>query len=81
MTIFTLIAYFIILTTGATLHPAGILHVQTAEQAAQALRPLAGGAAALLFAAGIVGAGLLGCQFSPDRRRWRWPRRPTGPAG
>ena len=60
MTISTLIAYFIILTTGATLHPAGILQIQTAEQAAQALRPLAGGAAALLFAVGIVGAGLLG---------------------
>ena len=60
MAISTLIAYFIILTTGATLHPAGIRHIETAEQAAEALRPLAGSAASLLFAVGIVGAGLLG---------------------
>ena len=55
-----LIMYFIILTVGATLHPAGQTEVQTAEQAAQALRPLAGQAAALLFTAGLVGTGMLG---------------------
>jgi NRAMP (natural resistance-associated macrophage protein)-like metal ion transporter len=55
-----LIMYFIILTAGATLHPAGITNVQTAEQAAIALRPLAGSAAALLFTLGLVGTGMLG---------------------
>ena len=53
------IMYFIILTTGATLHAQGQLDVQTAEQAATALRPAAGSAASLLFTLGIVGTGLL----------------------
>jgi Mn2+/Fe2+ NRAMP family transporter len=60
MTISQLIAFFIILTTGATLHAAGQTQIQTAEQAAMALRPLAGGAAALLFSLGIIGTGMLG---------------------
>lgn len=55
-----LIMYFIILTAGATLHPAGLTNVQTAEQAAKALKPLAGNAAALLFTLGLVGTGMLG---------------------
>ena len=55
-----LIMYFIIRTAGATLHPAGLTNVQTAEQAAAALRPLAGNAAALLFTLGLVGTGMLG---------------------
>ncbi|HZI42696.1 MAG TPA: Nramp family divalent metal transporter [Gemmatimonadaceae bacterium] len=55
-----LIMYFIILTAGATLNRAGITNVQTAEQAATALRPLAGDAAALLFTIGLVGTGMLG---------------------
>ena len=54
------IMYFIILTAAATLHTAGITDVQTADQAAAALRPLAGAGAALLFTAGLVGTGMLG---------------------
>lgn len=54
------IMYFIILTTAATLNRAGLTDVQTAEQAARALRPLAGPAAALLFTLGLVGTGMLG---------------------
>jgi Mn2+/Fe2+ NRAMP family transporter len=54
------IMYFIILTTAATLHRAGITNIETAEQAAAALKPLAGDAAALLFAMGLVGTGMLG---------------------
>jgi NRAMP (natural resistance-associated macrophage protein)-like metal ion transporter len=54
------IMYFIILTTAATLHRAGITDVQTAQQAAEALRPLAGSGAALLFTLGLVGTGMLG---------------------
>jgi len=55
-----LIMYFIILTAGATLHPAGITNVQTAEEAAAALQPIAGNGAALLFTIGLVGTGMLG---------------------
>jgi NRAMP (natural resistance-associated macrophage protein)-like metal ion transporter len=54
------IMYFIILTAAATLHRAGITDVETADQAAAALRPLAGSGAALLFTAGLVGTGMLG---------------------
>jgi NRAMP (natural resistance-associated macrophage protein)-like metal ion transporter len=54
------IMYFIILTAAATLNRAGITDVQTAEQAATALRPLAGNAASLLFTLGLVGTGMLG---------------------
>src|SRR5262249_12768621 len=52
-------AFFIMLTTAVTLHAQGITDIQTSAQAAQALRPLAGEFAFLLFAAGIVGTGLL----------------------
>jgi Mn2+/Fe2+ NRAMP family transporter len=53
-------AYFIILATAVTLHVAGITHIDTAAQAASALRPLAGNFAFMLFALGIVGVGLIG---------------------
>ena len=53
-------AYFIILATAVTLHVAGITDIQTAAQAASALRPLAGDFAYLLFALGILGVGLIG---------------------
>ncbi len=54
-----LVAFFIVLTTAVTLHRAGITDIQTSTQAAQALRPLAGEFAFALFAAGIVGTGML----------------------
>jgi len=54
-----LIAFFIILSAGATLHAAGITEIQTARQAAEALRPLAGELTFMLFAAGIIGTGML----------------------
>jgi NRAMP (natural resistance-associated macrophage protein)-like metal ion transporter len=53
------IALFIIITTAATLHAHGITNVQTSEQAAQALRPIAGEFAYVIFALGILGTGLL----------------------
>jgi len=55
-----LIMYFIILTTAATLHAHGIVKIDTAKQAAEALRPLAGNAAYLLFTLGLIGTGMLG---------------------
>ncbi len=55
-----LTAYFIILATAVTLHVAGITDIDTAAQAASALRPLAGNFAFILFALGILGVGLIG---------------------
>ena len=49
----------IVIATGATLHAHGITDIATADQAARALRPLAGDLAGLVFAVGIVGLGLL----------------------
>ena len=54
-----LIAFFIILSTAATLRAAGITDIQTSAQAAEALRPLAGDFAFLIFSLGIIGTGLL----------------------
>lgn len=54
-----IVGLFIIITTAATLHASGHTDIQTSAQAAEALRPLAGKFAFLLFALGIVGTGLL----------------------
>jgi len=54
-----LVMFFIILTTGSVLFKGGIHKIDTVEQAAQALKPLAGRAAYLLFATGVIGTGLL----------------------
>lgn len=54
-----LVAYFIMLTTAAALHAHGVTKIETAAQAAEALRPLAGNLAFSLFALGIIGTGLL----------------------
>ncbi len=51
--------YFVILAAGATLHVSGKTDIQSATDAAQALRPLAGNLATVLFAVGLIGAGLL----------------------
>ncbi len=53
------IAYFIVLTTAVTLHASSITNIQTAADAANALRPVAGDLTFLLFALGIIGTGLL----------------------
>src|SRR5205814_1234607 len=55
-----LVMYFIVLTTAATLHAHGQTDIQTAQQAAEALRPLAGNGAYLLFSFGLIGTGMLG---------------------
>jgi Mn2+/Fe2+ NRAMP family transporter len=54
-----LIAYFVILATATTLHAHGITQIETASQAAEALRPVAGSFCFLLFSIGIIGTGLL----------------------
>jgi NRAMP (natural resistance-associated macrophage protein)-like metal ion transporter len=53
------VMFFIILTTATVLNSQGIKNIDTVEQAALALKPLAGNAAYLLFAIGIIGTGLL----------------------
>ena len=53
-------AYFIVLATAVTLHVNGVVDIQTAGQAASALRPLAGEFTFFLFAIGILGVGLIG---------------------
>ena len=59
MLLANVVFYFIVLTTAATLYPAGIRQIATAREAAEALRPLAGDKATVLFAIGLVGTGLL----------------------
>ena len=54
-----LVSLFIIITTAATLHAHGITVIQTSAQAAEALRPIAGVFTFALFAAGIIGIGML----------------------
>jgi NRAMP (natural resistance-associated macrophage protein)-like metal ion transporter len=54
-----LVMYFILLTTAATLHAHGIKNIETAQQAAEALGPLAGKGASLLFTLALVGTGML----------------------
>jgi NRAMP (natural resistance-associated macrophage protein)-like metal ion transporter len=54
-----MVMYFIILTAALTLHRAGVTNIETSRQAAEALKPLAGKFAALLYTAGLIGAGLL----------------------
>lgn len=53
------ILYFIILSTGATLHVAGETNIESAAQAASALEPLAGPVAKYVFALGVIGVGFL----------------------
>ncbi len=54
-----IVMFFIILTTGTVLFNAGIFHIDTVEQAAKALQPLAGNASYYLFAIGVIGTGFL----------------------
>jgi len=55
-----IVTYFIILTAGVVLFGGGVRQIETVEQAAHALRPLAGQLSYLLFAIGVIGTGFLG---------------------
>lgn len=59
MTVSGFVMYFIILTTGTVLYKGGIHQIDTVEQAAMALKPLAGNLAYLLFAIGVIGTGFI----------------------
>jgi len=69
-------------TTAATLHANGVTDVQTSEQAAEALRPIAGQFAFIIFALGILGTGLLavpvlaGSSAYALAEAMRWQSRP-----
>jgi Mn2+/Fe2+ NRAMP family transporter len=86
-----LTAYFIILATALTLHAAGLTRIETAAQAASALRPLAGDFAFELFALGILGVGMIGVPVLAgsgayavaEVMHWKWglERRPGDARG
>jgi NRAMP (natural resistance-associated macrophage protein)-like metal ion transporter len=75
-----LVMYFIILATGLTLFRAGQTDIRSSADAAEALRPLAGDLAGLLFATGMIGAGMLGVPILSGSAAyalaeafgWRW---------
>ena len=54
-----LVMYFVILTSGVVLYGAGVKQIDTVEQAAHSLKPLAGNLSYLLFAIGVIGTGFL----------------------
>jgi len=60
MFISNVVMFFIVLTTAATLHAHGVTDIETAKQASEALRPLAGKGAYWLFTLGLIGTGMLG---------------------
>ena len=73
------IAVSIMITTAATLHATGVTNIETSAQAAEALKPIAGEFASLIFTLGIIGTGLLAipvlagsaaCALAEGRR---WP--------
>ena len=74
-----LVMYFIILTTAATLNAHGVKNIETAQQAAEALQPLAGKGAYWLFTLGLIGTGMLAipvlagsCAYAiAEAARWR----------
>ena len=59
MLLSNLVMFFMILTTGSVLFPHGITHIDTVDQAAKALEPLAGKLTYLIFALGVLGTGML----------------------
>lgn len=79
MAVSNVVMYFIILTTAATLNSHGLKNIETAKQAAEALRPLAGKGAYWLFTLGLVGTGMLAvpvlsgaCAYAiGESARWR----------
>ncbi len=79
MLLSNVVMYFLILTTGATLNMHGLKNIETAKQAAEALRPLAGPGAYWLFTLGLVGTGMLAvpvlagsCAYAiAEASRWR----------
>ena len=80
MGVSNVIALFIIIATAATLNASGVTDIQTSSQAAEALRPIAGPLTFVLFAAGIIGTGMLavpvlaGSAAYAVAEVFRWPQ-------
>jgi len=73
-----LVALAIMIATAATLHQHGITTINSAAEAASALKPIAGRFAFSLFAIGIIGTGLLAIPCWLDQQAMRWRKRPAG---
>jgi Mn2+/Fe2+ NRAMP family transporter len=78
MALSNIVAFFIILTTAATLHAHGDTDISSAAQAAKALAPLAGPWAAGIFACGIMGTALLAVPSSLGQRHMQSERPASG---
>jgi Mn2+/Fe2+ NRAMP family transporter len=81
MSLSNVVMYFLILTSAATLNAHGMKDIETAKQAAEALRPLAGQAAYWLFTPGLIGTGMLAvpvlacsCAYAiAEAEKWKAP--------
>ena len=76
-----LVMFFIILTTALTLHRHGVTQIETSRQVAEALRPLAGRFAELLYTVGIIGTGLLAIPTLSGSAAYASPRPSPGGRG
>jgi len=80
MAISNIVAFFIMLTAAAVLHAHGVTKIDSAAKAAEALRPIAGNVSFALFAAGIIGTGMLaipalaGSTAYAVAETFRWPK-------
>src|SRR5258706_14904482 len=76
-----LVAFFIILSAAATLHANGVTNIETSSQAAEALRPVAGRLAFLVFSIGIIGTGVLAVPVLADSAAYAVGEALKGPTG
>src|ERR1700726_2913990 len=74
MAISNLVALFIVITTAATVNANGVTDIQTSAQAAEALRAVAGPLTFAVFAAGIIGTGMLALPALAGSAALRWAR-------
>jgi len=80
MGISNIVAFFIMLTAAAVLHAHGVTQIDSAAKAAEALRPIAGNVSFALFAAGIIGTGMLaipalaGSTAYAVAETFKWPK-------
>jgi NRAMP (natural resistance-associated macrophage protein)-like metal ion transporter len=78
MLLSNVVMYFLILTTAATLNAHGMKNIETAKQAAEALRPLAGKGAYWLFTLGIIGTGMLAVPVLAGSSAYRSQKEQSG---
>ena len=78
MLLSNVVMYFLILTSAATLNAHGMKDIETAKQAAEALRPLAGQGAYWLFKLGLIGTGMLAVPVLAGSAHMQLPRLVSG---